>query len=82
MVCVVHGIPTPSGRLTVTLPCPPLLSVAWVSSAVGRVFLVGDAAHTVAPLGAFGLNTGVADAPAVTPTAAPPSQRSRSRSAS
>ncbi|KAA2261486.1 2,4-dichlorophenol 6-monooxygenase [Solihabitans fulvus] len=30
--------------------------------AVGRVFLAGDAAHTVSPIGAFGLNTGVADA--------------------
>ncbi|MEV6773334.1 FAD-dependent oxidoreductase [Nocardia sp. NPDC051030] len=28
---------------------------------VGRVFLVGDAVHGVPPLGAFGLNTGVAD---------------------
>ncbi|NUS09419.1 MAG: FAD-dependent oxidoreductase [Nonomuraea sp.] len=28
----------------------------------GRVFLAGDAAHAVPPTGAFGLNTGVADA--------------------
>lgn len=28
----------------------------------GRVFLLGDAAHTVPPVGAFGLNTGMADA--------------------
>ncbi|ATE54597.1 FAD-dependent monooxygenase [Actinosynnema pretiosum] len=28
----------------------------------GRVFLVGDAAHVIPPVGAFGLNTGVADA--------------------
>ena len=43
------------------LPWRPRSSLA-NRFAVGRVFLVGDAAHTVAPLGAFGLNTGVADA--------------------
>ncbi|MFI1919684.1 FAD-dependent monooxygenase [Nocardia sp. NPDC020380] len=29
---------------------------------VGRVFLVGDAAHAIPPLGAFGLNAGISDA--------------------
>ncbi|MEU0505390.1 FAD-dependent monooxygenase [Nocardia sp. NPDC005998] len=29
---------------------------------VGRVFLVGDAAHAIPPSGAFGLNSGIADA--------------------
>ncbi|WP_327290414.1 FAD-dependent monooxygenase [Streptomyces sp. NBC_01198] len=43
------------------LPWRPRSSLA-DRFAAGRVFLVGDAAHTVAPLGAFGLNTGVADA--------------------
>jgi putative polyketide hydroxylase len=28
----------------------------------GRVFLAGDAAHAIPPLGAFGMNTGIADA--------------------
>jgi 2-polyprenyl-6-methoxyphenol hydroxylase-like FAD-dependent oxidoreductase len=28
----------------------------------GRVFLVGDAAHAIPPIGAFGMNTGIADA--------------------
>ncbi|GAA1960799.1 FAD-dependent oxidoreductase [Kitasatospora viridis] len=28
----------------------------------GRVFLVGDAAHAIPPMGAFGMNTGIADA--------------------
>jgi flavin-dependent monooxygenase StaC len=29
---------------------------------VGRVFFVGDAAHTLSPSGGFGMNTGIADA--------------------
>jgi putative polyketide hydroxylase len=28
----------------------------------GRVFLAGDAAHAIPPMGAFGMNTGIADA--------------------
>ncbi|MBL0888154.1 FAD-dependent monooxygenase [Myceligenerans indicum] len=43
------------------LPWRPRISLA-DRFTVGRVFLVGDAAHTVSPMGAFGLNTGIADA--------------------
>ncbi|EWC63312.1 Polyketide hydroxylase WhiE VIII [Actinokineospora spheciospongiae] len=31
------------------------------STCSGRVFLVGDAAHTIPPIGAFGLSTGISD---------------------
>jgi hypothetical protein len=55
------GDPELDVEIRSVLPWRPRSSLA-DRFAVGRVFLVGDAAHTVSPLGAFGLNTGVADA--------------------
>jgi putative polyketide hydroxylase len=55
------GDPDLAVEVRSVLPWRPRSSLA-DRFAVGRVFLVGDAAHTVSPLGAFGLNTGVADA--------------------
>ncbi|MEU0567272.1 FAD-dependent oxidoreductase [Nonomuraea sp. NPDC005983] len=55
------GDPSMDVEIVSVLPWRPRAQVADSFSA-GRVFLVGDAAHAVPPLGAFGLNTGVADA--------------------
>jgi putative polyketide hydroxylase len=55
------GDPDLAVEVRSVLPWRPRSSLA-DRFAVGRVFLVGDAAHTVSPIGAFGLNTGIADA--------------------
>lgn len=51
------------------LPVEVLGTMTWRVNAqvaeqfrVGRVFLAGDAAHVIPPVGAFGMNTGIADA--------------------
>ncbi|MRH90562.1 2,4-dichlorophenol 6-monooxygenase [Nocardia sp. SYP-A9097] len=54
------GDPTIDVEIVSVLPWRPRGLVA-DRFQVGRVFLVGDAAHAVPPLGAFGLNTGIAD---------------------
>ena len=61
VVRVAVGDPDLDVEVRSVLPWRPRSSLA-DRFTVGRVFLVGDAAHTVSPLGAFGLNTGVADA--------------------
>ncbi|UGT43726.1 FAD-dependent monooxygenase [Nocardia yamanashiensis] len=55
------GDDTAEVELVSVLPWRPrgFLATAFRS---GRIFLVGDAAHAIPPIGAFGLNTGFADA--------------------
>lgn len=55
------GVPDLEVEVLSALPWRPTARVARRFQD-GRVFLVGDAAHTVPPQGAFGLNSGIADA--------------------
>jgi putative polyketide hydroxylase len=55
------GIPTLEVEVLSRMPWTPAARVAERYQA-GRAFLAGDAAHEMTPSGAFGLNTGMADA--------------------
>jgi len=55
------GVPDLDVRVLSTLPWRVRALLADHFQA-GRVFLAGDAAHAIPPLGAFGMNTGIADA--------------------
>ncbi|WP_028923058.1 FAD-dependent oxidoreductase [Pseudonocardia acaciae] len=66
-----EAVGDPGLDLALVAPMPELdqkvtstLIGAWVADRyrVGRVFFVGDAAHTFPPTGSFGANTGIADA--------------------
>ncbi|RKT55615.1 FAD-dependent oxidoreductase [Saccharothrix australiensis] len=55
------GLPGLDPEILAVMPWQPAAAVAGAMRA-GRVFLAGDAAHVMPPSGAYGLNTGIADA--------------------